>query len=147
MGVIQRPLLVVAQNLVGLFGCLEADFSSFAILFGDLVGVMGKRSLKHSLVLCGIGDGARSIAHLVIGLLDLDFACTLGNFQDLVKIDFFHDACLIGHTVGNGVKRRMTLIWRSKMCGAIRCNLTYCIGGAKKNFRASSDHARGKFLE
>lgn len=45
MGVVQGSLLVIGEDLVGLFGRLEADLSLITVIFCDLVWVMCERSL------------------------------------------------------------------------------------------------------
>ena len=42
MRVVEVALVIVGEDLVGLFGRLEADFGFFALLDGDLVGVVGE---------------------------------------------------------------------------------------------------------
>jgi hypothetical protein len=40
VGVVEVPLVVIVEDLVGLFRSLEADFGFFAFAFCDLVWVM-----------------------------------------------------------------------------------------------------------
>jgi len=74
--VVEVPLVVIVEDLVGLLGGFEADFCFGAVGFGDFVGVVGEGGLDNvRMVSWRWGRGA----DFVVRFFDLGFA---GGFAD-----------------------------------------------------------------
>lgn len=71
MGVVQVALLFIGKDFVGLLNRLELGFGIFALVFGDLVGVVGQCCLYPVLEDVGRLVTGFQRACLVVSLSDL----------------------------------------------------------------------------